>query len=77
MGSLIPYSDLMHGILAVVVHALSPHISPASCCGQRCTAPSGVSRLGVLDVLSSTRSAPLRSKTPLGAAPRRPRDETR
>ena len=42
MGFLIAYPDMMHSILAVVVQALSPHISPASCCGQRCTAPSGV-----------------------------------
>ena len=26
MGSLIPYSDLMHGILAVVVHARRAHL---------------------------------------------------
>ena len=53
-----------------------PHISPASYCGQRCTVPSGVFSPRGARRTASTRSAPLGSNTPLGTAPRRPRDET-
>jgi len=56
--------------------SLNPNISPAFCCGRRCTAPSGVFSPRGARRTASTRSAPLRSKTPLGTAPRRPRDET-
>ena len=53
------------------------HISQAFCCDRRCIAPSGVFSPRGARRTASRRSAPLTSKTPLGALPRRPRDETR
>ena len=55
---------------------LNPHISPASCCGRRCTAPSVVFSPRGARRTVEYGSAPLGSKTPLGTPPRRPRDGT-
>jgi hypothetical protein len=54
----------------------NPHFSPASCCGRRCTAPRGVFSLRGARRTVKYDSAPLRSKTSLGTAPRRPRHES-
>ena len=64
--------------LAIAVDRVnsSPHFSPAFCCGRRCTAPSGVFSFRGARRTVKYDSAPLRSKTPLGTAPRTPRDET-
>ncbi len=61
-------------LVRVVRH--SPYFSPASCCGRRCTAPSGVFSLRGARRTVEYDSAPLRSNTPLGTAPRRPRHES-
>jgi hypothetical protein len=62
---------------AYALQAPSPHFSPASGYGRRCTTPSWVFSLRGARRTVKYDSAPLRSKTQLGAAPRRPRHETR
>ncbi len=54
-----------------------PHFSPVIYCGRRCTAPSGTFSPRGAQRTVKYASAPLGSKTPLGTAPRRPRDENR
>jgi hypothetical protein len=72
----LPVDDSRHGMARA--HPWSnPHFSPASSYGRRCTTPSWVFSLRGARRTVKYDSAPLRSKTQLGAAPPRPRHETR